>query len=404
MKPLMLKDDIYWVGAVDYSSRDFHGYSRSPQGSTYNAYLVMDEKKTLFDTVKAESLDLMLERIKEIVDPEQIDYIVVNHVELDHSGCLPALVELCKPEKIFCSPMGLRSMQGHFDTTGWPIEVKKTGDTLSLGKRTVHFLEARMLHWPDSMFSYLAEDKMLIANDAFGQNIACSERFTDQLDPEVLEHAMKEYYFNIVQPYSPQVLKVLKQVADLGLEIEMIAPDHGLIFRTREQSALAIETYRRYATPVWKKRAIITFDTMWHSTEKMAYAIGDGLAEAGVPYRILPLKANHHSAVMTELADAGAVFVGGSTHNNGILPGVANMLTYMKGLRPQKKLGFAFGSFGWSGESPKVIQEWLASMNFDMPFDPLSCQFVPKQDVLERCVAMGREAGLALIERCEAES
>ena len=401
MKPFALKDGIYWVGAVDYSSRDFHGYSRSPQGTTYNAYLVLDEKNTLFDTVKGESFGLLLQRISEVIDPVKIDYIVVHHVELDHAGCLPKIVELCKPEKIFCSPMGLKSMNAHFDTAGWPIEVKKTGDTLSLGKRTVHFLEARMLHWPDSMFSYLAEDKILFSNDAFGQNIACSERYADEIDREVLEHAMKEYYYNIVQPFAPQVIKVLDQAAGLNLDIDMLAPDHGLIFRGREDAAYALDIYRRFATPVWKKRAIITFDTMWHSTEKMACAIGDGLSEAGIPYQILPLKANHHSAVMTALADAGAVFVGSPTHNNSIMPGVADMLTYMKGLRPQCKMGAAFGSFGWSGEGARAIQEWLEKMGFELPIDPVSCNFVPKKDALEQCFEAGKTVGQALARRCE---
>ena len=403
MKPLAIKEGIYWVGAVDFSSRDFHGYSRSPQGTTYNAYLVKDEKNTLFDTVKAESLELMLRRVREVIEPEKIDYIVVNHVELDHSGCLPDLVALCKPEKIFCSPMGLKSMEGHFNTEGWPIEVKKTGDTLSLGKRTVHFIETRMLHWPDSMFSYLAEDKLLISNDAFGQNIACSERYTDEIDPEVLEHAMKEYYHNIVQPFAPQVIKVLDQAAALKLNIDMIAPDHGLIFRGREQVDVALGTYRRYATPTWKKRAVITYDTMWDSTAKMACAIGDGLYAAGVPYRILPLKANHHSAIMTELADSGAVFVGSPTHNNGVMPGMADLLTYMKGLRPQLKMGAAFGSFGWSGEAPRAIHEWLEKMGFELPIEPLTCKFVPKDDVLEQCFQAGKTVGEALAERCAAQ-
>lgn len=404
MKPLAIKDDIYWVGAVDYSSRDFHGYSRSPQGTTYNAYLVKDEKNTLFDTVKAESLELMLQRIREIMNPEDIDYLVVNHVELDHSGCLAALVDICKPEKIFCSTMGLQSMAGYFDTDGWPVEAVKTGDTLSLGKRTVHFLETRMLHWPDSMFSYLAEDKLLISNDAFGQNIACSERFAEEIDREVLEHAMKEYYHNIVQPFAPQVLKTLAQAAELKLDIDMVAPDHGLIFRGKEDCAFALETYRRYATPVWKKRALITYDTMWHSTEKMAFALGDGLNAAGIPYRILPVKANHHSAVITELADCGGVIVGTPTHNNGIMPGVADLLTYMKGLRPQKKMGMAFGSYGWSGEGPRIINELLQAMKFETPFDPITCKFAPKQDVLEQCFQAGKAFGQALAERCDAEN
>ena len=404
MKPLAIKDDIYWVGAVDYSSRDFHGYSRSPQGTTYNCYLVKDEKNTLFDTVKDNSLELMLRRVREVADPTSIDYLVINHVELDHAGCLPALVELCRPEKIFCSPMGLKTMEGYFNIEGWPIEVKKTGDTLSLGKRTVHFLEARMLHWPDSMFSYLAEDKLLICNDAFGQNIACSERFADQVDRGALECAMKEYYHNIVQPFAQQVLKTLDQVAELQLDIDMIAPDHGLIFRGKEDCSFALEAYRRYASPTWKKRAVITYDTMWHSTEKMASALGDGLSAAGIPYRILPIKANHHSAVMAELADCGAVLVGSPTHNNGILPGVADLLTYMKGLRPQKKMALAFGSFGWSGEAPRAINELLQGMKFETPLEPVSCKYAPKDDVLEECFQAGKALGEALAVRCDAES
>lgn len=400
MEPFAIKDDIYWVGAVDYSSRDFHGYSLSPRGTTYNAYLVRDAKNTLFDTVKADSLDRMLHRIREIMNPEDIDYLVINHLEPDHAGSLADIVRICKPEKIFCSVMGRKSMEGYFDISDWPVETRKTGDTLSLGKRTVHFIETRMLHWPDSMFSYLAEDKLLISNDAFGQNIACSERFIDELDREVIEESMKEYYHNIVQPFAPQVLKVLQQAADLKLDIDMIAPDHGLVFRGREDVAYAMETYRRYATPVWKKRALITYDTMWHSTEKMAEAIADGLRAANVPYRILPLKANHHSAVMTELADCGAIFVGTPTHNNGIMPGIADLLTYMKGLRPQLKIGAAFGSFGWSGEGPRIVHEWLEKMGFETPCEPLSCKFAPRSDVLEQCLERGVAVGRLLEERC----
>ena len=404
MSALAIKDGIYWVGMVDYASRDFHGYSRSPQGTTYNAYLVEDEKNTLFDTVKAGAHDTLAERIGEVMDPEKIDYIVVNHMELDHAGCLDRMVQACKPEKIFCSPMALKVMESYFNTENWPIEVKKTGDTLSLGKRTVHFLEARMLHWPDSMFSYLAEDKLLIPNDAFGQNIASSERFADEIDRGVLSHAMREYYHNIVQPYAPQVLKVLAQVAALNLDIDMIAPDHGLIFRGKEDVAFALETYRSYATPSWKKRAIITYDTMWQSTAKMAEAIGKGLDEAGIPFRILPLKQNHHSSVITELSECGAVFVGSPTHNNGILPGVANMLTYMKGLRPQCKLGGAFGSFGWSGEGARIVHEGLAGMGVEMPVEAVTCKYLPKTEALEQCFTMGKTVGALLADRCTAEA
>ncbi len=400
MQPLEIKKDIFWVGAVDYNSRDFHGYSRSPQGSTYNAYLVKDEKNVLFDTVKAEFTDTLLCRMGHLLRPEELDYIVVNHVEPDHAGALPRLVELCRPEKIFCSPLGLKAMEAHFDIGGWPVEVKKTGDTLNIGKRTVHFLEARMLHWPDSMFSYLAEDALLICNDAFGQNIACSERFADEIDRSALEHAMKEYYHNIVQPYAPQVVKVLAQVAELGLDIDMVAPDHGLIFRGREDARFALDLYGRYAAAPWKKRALVVYDTMWHSTEKMAAAVGEGLFAAGVPFEILSVKSNHHSRIMTALADCGAVAVGSPTHNNGVLPGIADILTYMKGLRPQNKMGFAFGSFGWSGEGAQHIHDWLAGMGFAMPVDPVKCKFVPRHDALEKCFAAGKALGASLAEKC----
>ena len=400
MKPFTIKDGIFWIGDIDYNSRDFHGYSRSPQGTTYNAYLVLDEKNVIFDTVKAEAADTMLCRLGHIIPPEKVDYIVVNHVELDHGGALPRLVEACKPEKIFCSPLGKKALEGHFDITGWPVEVVKTGDVISIGRRSVQFLEARMLHWPDSMFSYIPEEKMLISNDAFGQNIASSERYFDEMDGTLLDHCMKEYYHNIVQPYAPQVLKILDQIAELKLDVEILAPDHGLIFRTREDVAWALESYRSYAASPWKKRAVIVYDSMWHSTEKMAEAIAEGLMDAGVPVRIMWTKANHHSAIMTELADCGAVIVGSPTHNNGILPTVAEILTYMKGLRPQNKIGAAFGSFGWSGEGPQAIHEWLGGMNFEMPADPLKFKFVPTHEDLKKCFDMGRGIAEALAAHC----
>ncbi len=401
MKPFAIKEDIFWIGDVDYSSRDFHGYSRSPMGTTYNAYLIKDEKNVVFDSVKAEAADTMLCRLARSIEPQKVDYLVVNHVELDHSGALPRLVEACKPEKIFCSTMGLKSMQGHFDTSGWPVQAVKNGETISIGKRSITFIEARMLHWPDSMFSYIPEEKLLISNDAFGQNIATSERFFDEIDRDIMLHAMKEYYHNIVQPYAPQVLKVLEEVGKLGLDIEMLAPDHGLIYRRKEDVAFALDCYKNFALQPWKKKALIVYDTMWHSTEKMAEAIAEGLVAAGVPTRLMCMKANHHSAVMTELADCGALIVGSPTHNNGIMPAMADVLTYMKGLRPQNKLGAAFGSFGWSGESVKVLQEWLTAMGMEQPVPPVKCQFVPKHETFSQCYALGEALGAALTARCE---
>ena len=401
MKPVELAKDIFWIGAVDYNKRNFHGYSRSPRGTTYNSYLVRDEKNVVFDTVDNDYAGTMFCRLAKLMPLDKVDYIVVNHTEKDHAGALCQLVERCKPEKIITSTIGKRFMEAQFDTTGWPIEVVKTGDVINIGKRNIHFVETRMLHWPDSMVSYIPEDKLLISNDAFGQNIASSERFSDQYDRCVLEKAIKEYYYNIVLPYSPQVLKTLPIVE--SLDIDMIAPDHGLIHRGEKSVKFIVDMYRQMAEQKPQQRAMVIYDTMWHSTEKMAYAVCSGLEEVGVPTRLMSVKSNHHSEIMTELANCGAVIAGSPTHNNTIMPLMASTLTYMKGLRPQNRVGGAFGSFGWSGESAKVLHEMLASMGMDMPADFVKCNWTPRHEALRACVELGKTVGEALKKKCRGE-
>lgn len=400
MRPIEIKKDVFWVGCVDWNGKDFHGYSIAQHGTTYNAYLVKDEKITLFDTVKAEFRAEFLDILSQVVNIEDIDYIVANHLEPDHGGLLADLVELAKPEKIFCSPMGKRAIEAHFHPENWPIEAMKSGSSISLGQRTVQFIETRMLHWPDSMLSYIPEDKLLITNDAFGQNVASSERYADEIDRGFLKRRMMEYYANIVVPYSPVVEKTLDGVTDLNIDVDMIAPDHGLIFRGEEDVKFAMDTYREFAEQKPSNRAVIVYDTMWHSTEKMAKAIADGLLDEGVSVRLMHLKSFHHSEVMTEVFKSGAVLVGSPTHNNGILPLVADMLTYMKGLRPQNKIGAAFGSFGWSGECVKSITEWLNAMSFEV-IDPVKTKHVPDASSLEECVELGRAVGKALKAKIE---
>lgn len=400
MKPVELCKDVFWIGAVDFNKRNFHGYSRSPEGTTYNAYVVRDEKNVVFDTVDTHYEGTMFCRLAKVMPLEKVDYIVVNHTEKDHAGALSELVARCKPEKIITSVIGKKFMQAQFNTDGWPIETVKTGDVINIGKRNIHFVETRMLHWPDSMVSYIPEDKLLISNDAFGQNIASSERFTTQIDRQHLLHAVKEYYYNIVLPFSPQVLRTLDAIAAMKLDIETIAPDHGLIWQGKDEVKLVLDTYREMAEQKPQQRAVIVYDSMWDSTAKMASAIASGLEENGVPVRILDMNANHHSHIMTELANCGAVLVGSPTHNNNVLPAIADVLTYMKGLRPQNRVGAAFGSYGWSGESPAIIQEWLASMGMDMPADPLKICFVPKHEHLIQCHALGKAVAEALKIKC----
>ncbi len=388
MKPVEIKDSVYWVGVIDWNIRDFHGYS-TPAGTTYNAYLVMDDKITLFDTVKKPFKRALLENIRALIDPRKIDYVVVNHVEMDHSGSIPEVLDEIQPEKVFCSAMGKNALLEHYHREDWPYEVVESGQTLSLGKKTVQFLETRMLHWPDSMFSYLQEDQLLISSDGFGQHWATSERFDDEVNLEILMHHASKYYANILLLYSPLVQKLLGTVQEAGLKIDMIAPDHGLIWRSSPEKIL--QAYDAWSRQKAQRKAVVFYDTMWESTEKMAEAIGDGLRQEGVQYRLCNLKVTHRSDVMTEILDAGAVLVGSSTLNNGMMPGVADMLCYMKGLRPANKVAGAFGSYGWSGEAVKLVTAALEEMKMEIAEPGLRVKFAPTHEDLQGCVEWGKK-------------
>jgi flavorubredoxin len=388
MAPLEIKKDIYWVGALDWNIRDFHGYS-TPKGTSYNAYLVIDEKITLFDTVKKPFKDKLVERISEIIDPRLIDYLVVNHVEMDHSGSVPDIVELIGPEKVVCSPMGKKALLDHYHSGNWPYHVVETGQTLKLGKKTVSFLETRMLHWPDSMMSYIPEDKLLLSSDGFGQHWASSQRFDDEVEAvELYNHAAK-YYANILLLFSPLVQKLIAKVADMGIEIDMIAPDHGIIWR--KDPGGIIQAYQRWSRQESGRKALVIYDTMWQATEIMATAIGEGLKAEGVDFKLLNLKLNHRSDIMAEMLDSRALVLGSPTINNGIMPAMADLLSYMKGLRPTGKVGAAFGSYGWSGEAVKIISEAMRAMNIDMVSDGVRVKYSPRKEDLEKCFELGRQ-------------
>lgn len=395
MRAIEIKKDVYWVGVVEFDHRDFHGYSRCPDGTTCNAYLVKDEKSVLLDTVSPGNAGVLLCRLAKVMPPEKIDYIICNHMELDHQGVLEEIIDRVKPEKIFVSQLGQKSMQGYFADKGWPVVAVKSGDTLDLGSRKIVFQETRMLHWPDSMVSYLPSDKLLFSNDIFGQNIASTARYVDTFhDNAEFIHRVKEYYYNIVLPYSAVVLKTLPVVE--SLDIDMIAPDHGLIHRGNEAVKFIINLYRQMAEQKPQLGAVIFYDTMWKTTEKMAYAICSGLAESDVPTRIMSVKENHHSAIMTQIADSGAVLAGSPTHNNGIMPLVSAMMCYMKGLKPLNRIGGAFGSYGWSGEAARYLQSQLQSMNMDMPSEPVISNWAPTKEVYKACNQLGKTIAAAL--------
>jgi len=392
MKSFEIAKGIYNVGAVDWNIRDFHGYS-TQNGTTYNAYLIMDEQIALVDTVKKEFCEHLLDHISEIVDPRKIDCIISNHTEMDHSGGLPRIMhKIGEGKPIYCSTMGKKNLAQHYGRK-WDYRAVENGGELKLGRRTLKFLETRMVHWPDSMFTYLPEEKILFSSDGFGQHYAGPEKFDDQIGESVMPHA-KKYFANILLRYSDNILKLIETVQKLGLQINMICPDHGIIWRKNPGGILA--AYERWSRQEPEKKAVVIYDTMWHSTETMAEKIMQGIADEGVDVRPLNLRNRHRSDVMTEVMDSKAVVVGSPTLNNNLYPTVSDFLTYMKGLKPKNKIGAAFGSYGWSGESVSLIRDELEKMKFEIMDPGIKIQYVPDSDGINACIEFGRKIGKAI--------
>lgn len=392
MKPVEIAEGIYWVGVIDWNIRDFHGYS-TYQGSTYNAYLIMDDKITLIDTVKKPFADELLANIGEIVDPKKIDYVISNHTEMDHSGGLPRVMHKVGEDKpLYCSKMGQKNLSRHF-AQAWNYQPVEDGGQLNLGKRTLTFMETRMLHWPDSMFTYVNGEGILFSSDGFGQHYAGLERFDDQVGEAIMPHA-KKYFANILLLYAPLILKLVDKVTEMGLSIRMICPDHGIIWRT--DPSKIIKAYVDWSEQKPRRKAVVVYDTMWHSTEAMAEAIANALGEEGVDARPLQLRTNHRSDVITEVLDAGAVVVGSPTLNNGLFPTVSDFLTYMKGLKPKNKIGAAFGSYGWSGEAVKLVTKELEEMGFSIIEPGVRVQYVPDDKALDACRELAKKIAAAL--------
>lgn len=377
MKPLEIKKDIYWTGAIDWELRNFHGYF-TQMGSTYNSYLVIDKKIVLVDTVKNYMFKEMLERIKKVIDPSKIDYVISNHTEMDHSGGIPEIMEIAKNAVIICSPNGEKGLKKHFKKD-WNFKVVNTGDSINIGKRNLNFVLMQMVHWPDSMATYIPEEKLLLPNDAFGQHIASTERFDDEFGWDRVRAEAAKYYANIVLPFGAQVNKAFEVIS--GLDIDMIAPSHGLMWRKYIRDIIGL--YKKWASNICGKKAVIVYDTMWHSTEKMAYAIKDVFEEDDIPCEIRNLQVSHISDVMTSILEAKYICVGSPTLNNGMLPTVAAFLAYMKGLAPKNRVGIAFGSYGWGGQSISDIENILEASKFELPVKGLKTQWVPDMAELD---------------------
>ncbi|MFW6154586.1 MAG: FprA family A-type flavoprotein [Planctomycetota bacterium] len=395
-KAVPVTDHVYWVGAVDWAIRDFHGYATS-RGTSYNAFLIVDEEVILVDTVKAPFRDEMLRRIASVVDPTSIRYIISNHSEMDHSGCLPDVIERVKPDAVFASGKGTEALARHFGLTD--VEAVADGTAMTLGGADLHFLETRMLHWPDSMFTYYANDQVLFSSDAFGMHLASTQRFTDEMPWDVVRHECAKYYANILLPFSKLVLKLADRLGELDLPLKVIACDHGPIWR--EGLDRIVELYVQWATQAPTRKAVVVYDTMWGSTAAMAQAVAEGLVAGGAWAKVLPMGANHRSDVATELLDAGALVVGTPTLNRHMFPTLADVLTYLEGLAPKNLVGGAFGSYGWSSKAVGQVTEALKSMGVDTVAEPVESAYVPDEEVLARCHELGRAVAERLGAACE---
>jgi flavorubredoxin len=392
MQPIEIAKGVFDVGVTDWNIRDFHGYS-TYAGTSYNAFLILDEKIALFDTVKSPFGDQLLSNISDIVDPKKIDYVISNHTEMDHSGSLPRIMhKVGEDTPLYCSKMGAKNLARHF-SQAWNYHPVQTGDELNLGRRTIAFLETKMVHWPDSMFSFVKEDKILFSSDGFGQHYAGFEKFDDQVGEEVIYQA-KKYFANILLLYAPRILKLIDQVKAMGLQIDMICPDHGILWRKDPQKI--IDLYVKWSKQEPTNKAVVIYDTMWNSTKVMAESIAKGISSQGVAVKPIHIRSSHRSDIMTEVLDAKAVIVGSPTLNNQMFPTVADVLTYMKGLKPDNKIGGAFGSYGWSGEAAQQIQKELEAMKFDIVEPGLRIQYIPEKEGLDACYDYGKKIGQAV--------
>jgi flavorubredoxin len=388
---------VYWVGVVDWAIRHFHGYELSThRGTSYNAYLICDKKTVLVDTVWGPFQEQLIANIREIIDPAKIDLVVANHAETDHSGGLPAVMRYCPGAKLVVSPRGQESIEGHYHEA-WHFQVVKTGDRINIGTSDLVFFEAPMLHWPDSMFTYLTGHNLLMPNDAFGQHYATARRFNDQVDnAELFEEAIK-YYANILTPFSAQVLKKIDELLALKLPVDMIAPSHGVIWR--KDPIQIVRKYQDWARQVPQDSAVILYDTMWQGTRRMAEAIGQGLVAEGVPFRMFHMAVSDRNDVLVEAFRSKAILVGSPTLNNGLLPTITPILEDLKGLKFRNKIGAAFGSYGWSGEHVALIEEHFQKCKIPIAVPGCRAKWQPRPADLMACDNLGRLVAQAVLKR-----
>lgn len=389
MSALKILPDIYSVGVIDWNVRVFHGHTYSTnRGSTYNAYLILDEKIALVDTVYGPFAGELIENIKEIIPVEKIDYVIANHVETDHSGALPAIMKLCPKAKVFGTEKCKEGLYKHY-YGDWDFQVVKTGDKLKLGKRTLTFVEAPMVHWPDSMFTYCPEEELLLPNDAFGQHYATSERFDDEANEcELMDEAAK-YYGNILWPLGSVILKKIEEIQKMNIPIKMIAPSHGIVWR-RDPGRI-VNAYLSWAKNETISKVVVVFESMWGATEKMARKIVEGISDTGVSVKLFDVALSDCTQIIKEMLDARGFIFGSSTHDNNMLPTLAGFIEFFKGLKPKNRVACVFGSYGWAGGAVKEIEGILKETGIELVQPGLSVKYVPDEDEIRNCYEFGRD-------------
>jgi anaerobic nitric oxide reductase flavorubredoxin len=393
---IKLNDSVTWVGKKDWELRTFHGEEYSThRGSSYNSYLVRDEKTVLIDTVWQPYAKEFVAGLKKEIDLHKIDYIIINHGEIDHSGALPELMREIPDTPIYCTKNCVKSLKGHYHQD-WNFVEVKTGDRLNLGSKEILFIEARMLHWPDTMFSYLTGDNILFSNDAFGQHYATEYMFNDEVDQAELYQEALKYYANILTPFSSFVGKKIQEFAGLNLPLSMICTSHGILWRDNPMQI--VEQYLKWADDYQENQVTLLYDTMWGGTRRMAEAIAAGIKASNpeIAVKLYNTGRTDKNDVISEVFKSKAILVGSSTINKGILTSVAGILEEIRGLEFKGKKAAAFGCYGWSGESVKMITEKLRECKMELLGEGIRCFWNPDEDSVAQCVEFGKEIGAAL--------
>lgn len=387
MGSVKLTEGVYWVGAIDWDVRNFHGLT-SPQGSTYNAYLVVDEKIALIDSVRPPETEILLRHISEIVDPARIDYVISNHSEPDHSGALGAVMEAAPSARLYASKEGVKRLEKMF-RAGWDMVGVGDSDELPLGNKTLKFINAPLLHWPETMFTYCPEAKVLFACDAFGAHIASSERFVDELGIERIMPYTKKYFAFLIASFRKAALQAMKKID--GLPIDFIGPSHGPVWRGEDIPKM-LGAYAAWATLQLEPKATIVYGSMWGGTRAMAKAVADGVMAAGLQTRVFDIDHSDLSDIIAETFDSRLVLLGSPTFVSGIYPPMEAFIPYLRIPRDKTKKVGCFGSFGWAGGALKHLTQMLAAEGYNLVPDPLAFNFFPDDAGLDECFEFGRRA------------